>query len=72
MPIIMHILCKPSFNCVYRIFYEIGPSSFKEDVLDITLRLNTLIFYHFGFLYHYHMCSVFYIIITVCFYVLLR
>lgn len=55
MPIIMYMLYKPSFNCVYRIFYEIGPSSFKEGVLDITMRLNTYIFYHFGFLYHYHM-----------------
>lgn len=68
----MYMLCKLLFNCVYRIFYDIGLSSFNEDVLDIILRLNILIFYYFGFLYYYYMCSVFYIIIIVCFYVFFR
>lgn len=55
MFIIMYMLYKLLFNCVYRIFYEIGLSSFKEGVLDIIMRLNIYIFYYFGFLYYYYM-----------------
>lgn len=55
MFIIMYMLCKLLFNCVYRIFYEIGLSSFIEGVLDIIMRLNIYIFYYFGFLYYYYM-----------------